>query len=150
MRGRLLLASIVLMLFGSPGGASFDGETHLSSPSNPEALIQITQAGGENASVQARVQYAPRVVKQLSPLLWFGAFVATFRLLTWTFVTLGVLLVVLGAFLPFPSVDEESGQAGKWSMKLGSLQIDYRGGVRLAVIVAGILLIATTVLSELP
>lgn len=73
----------------------------------------------------------------------------------WTKLTLGALLVLAGALLPLSkrAYDQSEAAVAYWTLKLGGLHFDFRGGLRLAIVFAGLIVLLGTLgdsLQELP
>ncbi len=62
---------------------------------------------------------------------------------SWTKIMLGGFLCLIGAFFPRGKVDQE--KEGKAKISFGKLSFELRGGVRFAVVIAGIILIFVSV-----
>jgi hypothetical protein len=80
-------------------------------------------------------------VTELSGL---GAIVLILYFVSWIKIALGSTLVVTGAFFPFTRSDKAT---GKGALKWKNVSIDFRGSLRVGVILAGIILIITDCLS---
>ncbi|MGL6313088.1 hypothetical protein [Vibrio sp. WXL103] len=59
--------------------------------------------------------------------------------ISWTKMILGSALALLGAF--FPEINRKTEEEGQAQVQVGKINVSFRGGLRFAVVVAGIILI---------
>jgi hypothetical protein len=74
-------------------------------------------------------------------LIGFLGVFLSFSILTWTKLTLGGALSFLGVFFPSRAGDGNENKDNKAAIRLGPIAVDFQGGLRFALVVAGIVLL---------
>jgi hypothetical protein len=120
-------------------------------PINPGKLAQSksTQFARPTDDADAPLQplvasIKPQTIKEVAPMLkllmkysFFFVLLHFFANVSWPPTVLGVLLVLTALFFPSSALPE----ASKGSVKLLGIDVSFQGGLRLAAIIAGIVLI---------